>query len=223
MRIFISATALFISWINISAQEFKADISYKYMYSSQWDKAVQTYNVSRPFITEKQPLFMNGLNTSVSYIFNSIKNIKHGINLSYSYFRSSADNENLENTLNLHFFNLGYILHYENAEKLKGLYSDLAVSALSSVLFRKLNGKQFEFDDTKSKAFGFGGDIGLKLGYYFSLNNKVHLSPFIAMAYTPYLYSPSTEMVVNQTKELTSKNWTGILTSKVGFAIHLRQ
>jgi hypothetical protein len=205
------------------AQEFKTDVSYKYMFANQWDKAIQTYNFSRPFISEKQPLLMHGLNASISYIFKSTKNLRHGINLSYSYFRSSSENENLENVLNLHSLNLGYILHYENNDMLKGLYTDLIISATSSGLFRKVNGEAFEYDDTKSKAFGIGGDIALKLGYCVKLKNKNYLSPFIALGYTPYLYSPNTEALINQTKGLLGKNWTGILTTQIGLTFHIRK
>ncbi|GAB4457280.1 MAG: hypothetical protein OHK0036_20880 [Bacteroidia bacterium] len=204
------------------AQEFKTDVSYKYMFANQWDKAIQTYNFSRPFISEKQPLLMHGLNASISYIFKSSKNLRHGINLCYSYFRSSSKNENLENVLNLHSLNLGYILHYENSNKLKGLYTDLIISATSSGLFRKVNGEAFEYDDTKSKAFGIGGDITLKLGYCVKLKNKNYLSPFIAFGYTPYLYSPNTEALINQTKGLVGKNWTGILTTQIGLTFQIR-
>lgn len=131
------------------AQEFKINASYEYLYSRQWDKVIQTYNFSRPFLTERQPLLMNGLNTSISYVFKNEKHFKHGINLAYAYFRSSAENVNFKNTLNLHFINLGYLLHYESVEKWKGLYSDLIISLTSSGLFRKVNGKPFVNDEKK--------------------------------------------------------------------------
>lgn len=215
--------SLLILSISAHAQELKLDLSYKYIYSNQWDKIIQTYNFSRPFLTEKQPLLMSGLNTSLSYIFKNEKHFKHGINLSYSYFRSSAENENFNNSLNLHFINLGYLLHYENADKWKGVYSDLIVSVTSSGLFRNLNGEPFEYDETKSKAFGIGGDINLKCGYYLKLKNNSYLSPFLSIGYTPYLYSPNTEAVINQTKGLTSKNWTGILTTQIGLTFHIKK
>lgn len=209
--------AFFIS-INSYSQEWKVDFSYKYLYSNQWDKAIQTYNFSRPFLKEKQPLLMNGLNTSSSYIFKNEKHIKHGLNLSYSYFGSLAENENLTNKLNLHFVNVGYMLHYENPEKFKGMYADLIISASSIVLYRKINGAPFIYDEKKSKALGIGGDLQFKLGYCFNLKNKSYLSPFIAVGYTPYFYSPNTESVINQTKTLTSKSWASILSSQVGIA-----
>jgi hypothetical protein len=164
---------------------------------------------------------MNGLNASVSYIFKSEKKIKHGIHLSYSYFRSSSDNKNLVNVLNLHFLNLGYLLHYENAEKLKGFYSDLIISATSNGLFRNVNGEPFVYDNSKSKAFGIGGNISLKAGYHLMIKGKNYVSPFIAIGCTPYFYSPNTEVVINQTKGLASKNWTAIVTTQIGLTFHI--
>ena len=111
MRTLVLLSLLLLKSSFSIAQEFKIDVSYNYLYSKQWDKAIQTYNFSRPFIAEKQPLLIHGLNSSLSYIFKSTKNLRHGINVSYSYFRSSAENENLENILKLHFLNLGYVLH----------------------------------------------------------------------------------------------------------------
>ena len=215
----------FASLISIysSAQEWKADVSYKYMYSNQLDKSIQTYNFSRPLLTEKQPLLMNGINTSISYIFKNERNLKHGLNVNYAYFRSSAENENFNNTFNLHFLNLGYILHYENAEKWKGLYSDLIISATSSVILRKINGEPFVYDETRSKAFGIGGDVQLKFGTYINLKNKSYISPFISLSYTPYLFSPNNEAVINQTKGLITNNWTSIVSAQIGLAFHLRQ
>jgi hypothetical protein len=208
--------------INSSAQEWKADFSYKYMYSNQLDKIIQTYNFSRPLLAEKQPLLMHGLNTSVSRIFSNEKKLKHGINLSYSFIRSAAENQNFNNTLQLHFVNLGYILHYENAEKSKGLYTEFIFSATACGLYRNVNDQAFEYDDAKSKSFGIGGDIQVKMGYQMKLKNKYFLSPFISIACTPYLYAPNNEAVVNQTKGLTSANWTSILGAQAGLTIHRR-
>jgi hypothetical protein len=165
---------------------------------------------------------MHGLNTSVSRIFSNEKKLKHGINLSYSFIRSAAENQNFNNTLQLHFVNLGYILHYENAEKSKGLYTEFIFSATASGLYRNVNDQAFEYDDAKSKSFGIGGDIQVKMGYQMKLKNKYFLSPFISIACTPYLYAPNNEAVVNQTKGLTSANWTSILSAQAGLTIHRR-
>jgi hypothetical protein len=214
---------LLVVSINASAQELKVDLSYNYIYSNQLDKIIQTYNFSRPFLTEKQPLLMNGINTSFSYIFKNERYLNYGINVAYSYFRSVAENENMTTTLQLNFLKLGYFLHYENPAKWKGLYTDIILSASSSGLFRNVNGEPFIYDEARSKAFGIGGELNLKLGYSLKIKNRTYVSPFISFAYTPYLYSPNSEVVINQTKGLCAKNWTSILGAQIGLAVHLRQ
>lgn len=208
---------------NLMAQACKTDVSYRYIYSDKWDKAIQTYNFSRPFLEKKQPLLMNGLNASASYIFKSSEKFKRGLNLSYSYFKSSAENENLNNILNLHFLTFGYIVQYENYEKTKGLYTDLIISVATSGLFRNVNGEPLIIDDTRAKAFGIGGDLSIKAGYSLTLKNNIALSPFGLVGYTPYIYSPNSEAVINQTKGLVNNNWTGIFTTQVGLTFHIRQ
>ena len=222
MRTFFLLLFLFL-FIDAQSQEIEVDLSYKYMFANNWDKAIQSYNFSRPFLTEKQPLFMHGINGSASYIFKSENKFKQGINASYSHFTSYAENLNFVNQYNLHFLNVGYILCYESTEKYKGLTTDLILSASSSALFRNVNDEPFTYDDTRSKAFGIGGDLSIKSSYSFNLKNNIRLSPFIQIGYTPYLYSPNTEAVINQTTELTTPSFTGVFTSQIGVKVLLRK
>jgi hypothetical protein len=220
---FINLMVLILSFFTTMAQELKIDISYKYIYANHWDKIVQTYNFSRPFNSNNQPLLMNGFNSSVSRIFKPNNNISHGLNVSYSYFRSSAEDQNFTNNLNLHFLNIGYILHYQNKEKNNHFYSDLIIAVTTSRLSRHLNGRPFEYDNNKSKALSIGGEADIKFGYNLQKINNKYLSTFIDIGYSPYLYSPNTETVINQTKGLVGKKWTTLLNSQLGLAYHFRQ
>ena len=222
MRTLFLLLFLFL-FIDAQSQEIEVDLSYKYMFANNWDKAIQTYNFSRPFLTEKQPLFMHGINGSASYIFKSENRFKQGINASYSHFSSYAENVNFVNQYNLHFFNMGYILRYESTEKCKGLTTDFILSASSSALFRNVNDEPFIYDDARSKAFGIGGDLSIKTSYSFNLKNNIRLSPFIQVGYTPYLYSPNTEAVINQTRGLAAPNFTDVFTSQIGVKVRVRE
>jgi hypothetical protein len=221
MRALFLLQFLFL-FIDAQSQEIEMDLSYKYIFANNWDKAIQSYNFSRPFLTEKQPIFMHGINASASYIFKSENKFKQGINASYSYFSSYAENVNFVNQCNLHFFNAGYILRYESTEKLKGLTTDFILSASSSALFRYVNNEPFIYDDARSKAVGIGGDLSIKTSYSFNLKNNIRLSPFIQVGYTPYLYSPNTEAVINQTTGLTTPDFTGVFTSQIGMKVQVR-
>ena len=222
MRTLFLLLFLFL-FIDAQSQEIEVDLSYKYMFANNWDKAIQTYNFSRPFLTEKQPLFIHGINGSVSYIFKSENKFKQGINASYSHFTSYAENVNFVNQYNLHFLNVGYILRYESTEKLKGLTTDFILSASSSALFRNVNDEPFIYDDSRSKAFGIGGDLSIKTSYSFNLKNNIRVSPFIQIGYTPYLYSPNTEAAINQTTGLVAPNFTDVFSSQIGMKVRLRE
>ncbi len=222
MRVLFLLLFLFL-FIDAQSQQIEVDLSYKYIFASNWDKAIQTYNFSRPFLSEKQPLFIHGINGSASYIFKSENRFKQGINASYSHFTSYAENVNFVNQYNLHFFNLGYMLRHESAGSLKGLCTDLILSASSSALFRNVNDEPFIYDDTRSKAFGIGADLSIKTSYSFNLKNNIRLSPFIQVGYTPYLYSPNTEAVMNQTTGLTAPEYTGVFTSQIGVKVRVRE
>lgn len=219
MRTIILLGLLTFMGNNAFSQALNTSVSYQYMYAPQWDNTIQYYNFSRPFLTEKQPLLVHGLKASGSYLFNASKKLSHGIHVSYAYFRSSATNEPLNVNLNLHLLNFGYILHLENLEKPHRFYTECNANATSSLLTRGVNGEAFVFDEALSKAFGIGIDFGLKYGYRFT--NKIPLSPFISFGYTPYLFSPNTESVINQTKGLASSNWTRIFTAQAGLTYHL--
>lgn len=221
MRTLIGCLLLGFPTSHAMCQAFETDISYTYMQANQWEKAIQTYNFSRPFLSEKQPLLSHGWNASFSRLFRSSKKLQHGISLSYSFFESAAKNESLNNSLNLHVVQLGYILRLKNPENIKGFYAELHIAATSCGLFRYVNGRPFEYDNTASRAFGVGGNMGLKTGCQMRLNHRIYLSPFMLAGYAPYLYAPNMEAVINQTKTLTSKNFTGVLSAQMGVAFSL--
>ncbi len=208
---------LFLHFWSISmAQELNVGASYHYLFAPQCDKIIQTYNFSRPFLSEKQPLFKHGMCGSVSYFFNSKRPLKLGIHVEYNHVGSHAKNENLDTKFNQHFLDLGCVLRFQNQEKWKSPYFDLSVSAIGNALFKRINGETFVYDDSKSRAFGIGAKIDLKLGYKLNLSNQSRIAPFCSIGCVPYFYSPKTETVINQTQGIIDKNWTMIFNAQIG-------
>ena len=199
------------------SQNLRVGFGYSYLYARQWDKAIQTYNFSRPFIVKKQPLLENGVTIYSSHLFNSGKRYRHGINCSYSYFNSSSTNENLSNALNLHLVKPGYVIHFENNGQLKCLSIDFIVSALLGGLFRRVNHTPYFYDDKRAKAFGIGGSIDIKCAYRsLQINKRLTVSPYVNVGFTPYFFAPGFESLINQTKQLVSKTSTEILNLELG-------
>jgi hypothetical protein len=75
----------------------------------------------------------------------------------------------------------------------------------------------------RSKAFGIGGDLSVRTSYSFNIKNKIRLAPFFQIGYTPYLFSPKTEAVINQTSGLVAPNFTDVFSSQVGLKVRLRE
>lgn len=215
--------ALFLGANNLNAQSISADLSYTYLYSGQFDKAIQTYNFSRPHLSEKQPLLMHGANAFLSYLFQSDRTVKQGIGISYSRISSTAENDNWKNTLNLHLLDLSFLFHYEHSGKISGLYSQLLISAKAGTLNRRINGEPLVVDEENLKARSIGGSVNLFSGYNLKTKGRTLLSPFIAVGYCPFLFAPNAEGVINQTLELSGKSWTTLLTAQVGFGIRFNR
>jgi hypothetical protein len=215
---------VFLVWVNnLNAQSFSAELSYSYFYSGQFDKAIQTYNFSRPHLSQKQPLLMHGASAGLSYLFQSDRSVKQGIGISYSRISSTAENDNFENTLNLHLLDLSYLFHHEYSGKLSGLYAQLLISAKAGLLNRRINGEPLVVSDENLKATSIGGSVNLKSGYYLKTKGRTLLSPYIALGYCPFLYAPNAEGVINQTSELSGRSWTMLLTAQVGLGIRFNR
>lgn len=208
---------------NSFAQRISVGLSYNYLYSKQLDKSIQLYNFSRPYLENKQPLFINGITSDVAYLFKNKKQLKHGITATYSYFGSESINENYSNRLNLHFINLNYFIRLANEEKFKKLFGEIHIGASSSALYRRLNHQVFMVDDKKSKSLGAGGNIGIKMGYHLYRHNKYQISPFVFFGYTPYLYTPKNEAVINATQELIAKAYMYALNFRIGFTYEINK
>lgn len=218
-RICFAGFVFFISLCSLNAQSFSAELSYSYFYSGQFDKAIQTYNFSRPHLSQKQPLLMHGASAGLSYLFRSDRSVKQGIGISYSRISSTAENDNWENTLNLHVLDLSYLFHHEYSGKFSGLYAQLLISAKAGLLNRHINGEPLVVDDENLKATGIGGSVHLKSGYYLKAKGRILLSPYIAVGYCPFLYAPNAEGVINQTQELSGNSWTALLNAQLGVGI----
>lgn len=199
------------------AQQFRFGASYEYLYSKLWNQNIQTYNFSRPFLENKQPLLTHGFGVSVSYLFGSSSNFSHGIGLSYSRFGSSAENDGLNSTFNQNFAKVGYILHFQKNEN--PFYSELTLSVIGGMLGRQINDETFEFDGEAARAYGIGGEINLRAGYEFAVSDKLCLSPFVGIGYVPYYYSPNTESILNQTTELISEEEPSLLNVSIGIIL----
>lgn len=212
--------ALFFSFFFfhvMHAQKLSLDVTYKYMYSKQWDRSIQLYNFSRPWLIEKQPLFMHGVNAGFSYDVSSKKEFNHGLSVDFSFFRSVSENKNMVNAINLYISNMGYFVRKDFRILHSNCYTEIRLALTVSGIFRRINQEPMLVDETQTRAFGIGSDIQVKFGYELPCLAGIKGSLFLAVSYAPYVYSPYSESVLNQTMGITNHYGTGIVGAQIGF------
>lgn len=200
-----------------NAQKLSIDVSYKYMYAKQWDRSIQLYNFSRPWLIEKQPLFMHGVNAGFSYDVSSKKEFMHGLSVDFSFFRSVSENKNMVNAINLYISNMGYFVRKDFRILHSNCYTEIRLALTVSGIFRRINQEPMLVDETQTRAFGIGSDIQVKFGYELPCLAGIKGSLFLAVSYAPYVYSPYSESVLNQTMGITNHYGTGIVGAQIGF------
>ncbi len=205
------------------AEKWNIGFGYRYLYSSQWDKAIQTYNFSRPFLEENQPLLIHGTYAEAQLNFLSEKKIQSAIKIDHSYFRSRANNPNLKTRLNLHIVNLSYVFRYKDVEKFKRLHFELQLSLSNTLISKRINDEALFIDDKRSLAYGIGGKVGITALYTIQLEKFRPFDAFFNLAYTPYMRTPQSESLLNQTTRLVSKKNSSLLDWVVGFRIPLKK
>ncbi|MBL4709609.1 MAG: hypothetical protein JKY48_14345 [Flavobacteriales bacterium] len=196
----------------VRGQEINISAGYQYIYSSEWDKAIQRYNFARPFMDKAQPLLIHGGYIEAAYFFASDRKFNSGVKSSYAFTRSSSKNTD-EIAINLQQFNLGYSLKYSFNGRLKGCMLEADITALSTILNKRINNEIELIDEEKNRAFGIGLNFGITTFYKIEIGDKRLFSPFIGVGYSPYLRSPESESVLDQsistsgTKDIRIINW----------------
>lgn len=204
---------------NLQGQDFSFSLAYQNSRIPEWDKAIQTYNFTRPFLSNRQPLFTHGLQAEARYYFKSGRGIVHGLHLAYGWQRSVAENPNLRSALHFHLVQPGYFRQFTPPGRTQGWMVQAGASLLLGGIFRAINDEALVYDEATAKAWGVGSRIQAQLGYQFAGTDKPGWQPFVEMGYVPYYYAPQAEAILNQTTGLASKNWTSMWSAQVGVRI----
>lgn len=218
MRGLVGSITLMLLLLNTStsAQEWSLGIGRRYTYSPQWDKVIQTYNTSRPFLKEKQPLLTNGTLAEFSYHFKSTKKLGSGIKLGHSYVGSRAVNEGYRTKLSLHLFDLGYVLRFKPKQRPNALEYELDIAVITHILSSKVDREILTIDEEAYRSYGIGGKLQATILYRLHLADAWTILPFIGLGYAPYLHSPQTEVLINQTHGLVETQKVTLITWQIG-------
>lgn len=201
------------------AQAFSFGLSYDYLSSPQLDNSVRTYNLSRPFVDEKQPFLTSGLGLEGGYLLPSDQSIRFGIKTGYANHRSKRTGTGSTIQLSLNTIDLGLLLHFEKPS-LKGGYLDASVSGIVGILSKRVDQEPYLVDGSRLRSYQVGGLLGLSAGYKLRLNERIQLSPFAGMKFAPYFSDGKSEALINQTSTLVEGE-TFFWKWQLGIRLHL--
>ena len=188
------------------SQSWKVYLGMDDVYCPRWDQAIQTYNFTRPWLSEKQPLMQYGAYSKIEHVFNSQSETtwKKSLYLNYSINSSVAENTNFINRLIVQTVTPGVGFTHGLSRKVNQLNVTICTGLLLSALKRTINDSAIVLENEWSTSFGIGVQTEMIVKYDFHLAKKM-ISPFLNFGFTPYLFQPDAEVMLNETKGLISK------------------
>lgn len=176
------------------------------LYSPRWDQAIQTYNFTRPWLIEKQALLKFGTYSKVEYVFHALSDSKwkKSLYLNYSFHSSVAENTNFINRLTYQTVTPGIGFTHALSKKVNQLNFTVCTGLLLGGLKRTINDTAIVLENEWSTSFGIGVQTETIVKYDFHVAKKV-ISPFLNFGFTPFLFQPDAEVVLNETKGFISK------------------
>jgi hypothetical protein len=203
------------------AQEHHVDVGYRYLYAPRWDRMVQTYNVSRPFLDELQPLLQHGIGMGYAYFFSGERRLRSGLSIGYDRFISHADASGLESRIRLHQLRIGYTARILPQERERPWQVEVGASVLGNHLSRLVNDASIEDEELRPRSLGLGAEVNVLVGRRMAIGDHRWLMPYIRVGIAPYVHQPSAEPVLNQTRGLVAGDGTFMLTVGAGVQVIL--
>ena len=200
----------------LPAQQLAVEANGLYIYSGQWDRAIQTLNFSTPQFGI-QPLLQFGAGIGASYYF---KNLQQGLQLNYGLVQSVNEVPGRKTAFELHQLNLHY-LYAPKLFKKETLHFVISGGFVSTMLLKRINSAYYTYDDQLAKAVGIGPDFAVQFKYTLGVGDAFKWQPFIRAGYSPFLWSPKSEAIINHTNGMSSNDYTMLLRAQVGIEIHL--
>ncbi len=195
---------------HIACAQPSITIQYAYLHSPTFDKILQTYNTSRPWLEDKLHPLTNGYGGKFGWNFRIQKT--HEIHLlpeiGYARFGASADNNGKFFKVGFHDFTAQVALRmhprsiYKPAQGAGVLgtrfYISLATGITSFLPYSKTNGERLKWDDeTTYREFSFTYQFTIAAGIqYFSIGRFI-ITPEIGLTWHPTTELTDFAQVVN--------------------------
>ena len=203
------------------AQEHHFDLGYRYLYAPAWDRMVQTYTFSRPFLDDTQPLLQHGFGAGYARTFSSERRIRSGVAMGYDRFISQAEATGLESRIRLHQLRISYTVRFLQKKLESPWQLEAGVGMIGHHLSRLVNDAPIADEEQRPRSLSVGADVNVLVGRRFTWGAERWIVPYVALNVAPYVYQPTAEVVLNQTRGLVAGNGTFLLLVQAGMRLTL--
>jgi hypothetical protein len=188
---------------SLKAQVKTVELRYQNLTAFEWNKAVRTYNFSRPFLENKQPLIQQGFGIGYSKLKSKKENRLSGFEFSLSGYRSAVKNENYEVALNALTLGMGYEFRFDELFE-KSEMNFLLVPKMQAIgLGRWQDGDlvALEFEESTTRLLTVGACLGLGTAVQIPVGKKsseklTYLK--LGLEYYPFWWTYQSQVLLNQ-------------------------
>lgn len=227
MKSFFVLTLMLFNGFIASGQEIGLNFNYQLIEAREWNKATRVYNLSRPFLENKQPLLKQGFSFGCYYLRNPENKLSWGPSISFSFFRSSSENPNFNIDIHAFLVDLGAKIQYRPELANNNLSMSFTPNLSLTTLNRQLNGEIVIIGETEEdqplRSYGIGLGINTQVSYDYVVKDNWIISPMIGANYYPYLWASRSEVIFNESAAGDLKSSTALLGLQGGFIIKKRK
>jgi hypothetical protein len=214
-------------WFKVNGQEIGLNFNYQLIEAKEWNKATQVYNLSRPFLENKQPLLRHGMSFGFYYLRNPENRLSWGPSISFSFFRSSSENPNFDIDIHSLLVDLGAKIQYRPELANNNLNLSFTPNLTLTTLNRQLNGEVVIIGETEEdqplRSYGLGLGINTQVSYDYVVKDNWIISPMLGANYYPYLWASRSEVVFNESAAGDLKSSTSIIGLQGGVILKRRK
>lgn len=214
MRQYCYVLLVLILCFTLNGQELGFNVNYRLIEAKEWNQATQVYNLSRPFLANKQPLLRHGMSIGLYYLPNTTNRLSWGPSLSFSLFRSAAENPGFDINIQSLLLDLGLKFQYQPLADNRNLNFSITPNLGLTRLARKLNGELVIIGETEEdmplRSYGLGFGLNTQLTYDYAIHDNWSISPILGASYYPYLWASRSEVVFNESAAGDLKSSTSI-------------
>ncbi|MCS6981387.1 MAG: hypothetical protein NZM65_04240 [Flavobacteriales bacterium] len=206
----------------LMGQGFHIQTGYSYLWCRSWDRVLNYYYFTRPYLNGSPRYLESGFTVSTGYAFSSFRAPIHGVVAGYSNAWAVYREDNYRLRFWWHTVMAGYRARLRRMSRAEGFYGELGIHFAGAWLERKSYWKDNNTLHHRYVAFGWGGGFSGEAGYMLPYEEWVARPGFFVKVASNFIHMPGAEVALNQTQGLYLRNWHTVVMLQGGISLLIR-